>query len=84
MVHNAGLVSKAYKQRGMHRHVISVGDEMPLPVDATEELVDTLVDAVAAIYQSVAVDVLQRSPESLMFGPHRNLGKEYFELREKE
>lgn len=79
LVHNAGLVSKAYKQRGTHRHALSVGDEMPLPENAIEELIDTLVDAVAAVYQSVAVDVLKRAPESLMFGPHRNLRKEHFE-----
>jgi hypothetical protein len=84
MVHNAGLVSKSYKQRGTHRHALSIGDEMPLPENATEELIDTLVDAVAAIYQSVAIDVLKRTPESLMFGPHRNLSKEHFEPHEEE
>jgi hypothetical protein len=82
MVHNAGLVSKAYKQRGMQRQTLSMGDEMPLPENATEELIDTLVDAVATVYKSVAVDVLHRHPESLMFGPHRNLSKEHFEPRE--
>jgi len=82
MVHNSGLVSKAYKQRGMNRHSLSVGDEMPLPEEETEELIDILVDSVTAIYRSVAVNVLKRSAETLMFGPHRNLGEEYFEPRE--
>jgi hypothetical protein len=75
LVHNSGLVSKAYKQRGMNRNALSIGDEMPLPEDSTEELIDTLVDSVAVIYRSVAVDVLRRSPDSLMFGPHRNLSE---------
>lgn len=82
MVHNASLVSKVYKQRGMNRHSLSVGDGMPLPEEETEELIDILVDSVTAIYRSVAVNVLKRSAETLMFGSHRNLDKECFEPRE--
>lgn len=84
LVHNAGLVSKAYKQCGTHHHALAVGAEMPLPEDAIEELIDTLVDAVAAVYHSVAIDVLKRASESLVFGPHRNLSKEHFEPHGEE
>ena len=83
LVHNAGLVSKAYKQRGMGRSKLSVGDEIPLPEQAIEELLDTLVDAVADTYRSVSIDVLQKPPDRLMFGPYRSLSKESFEPRQE-
>ena len=84
LVHNAGLVSQAYKQWGMARSTLSVGDEIPLPADATEELLDTLVDTVAVIYRSVSVNVLKKSPDRLMFGPHRNPSKDCFEPSKEE
>ena len=56
-----------------------MGDEIPLPEEPIEELLDTLVDAVAAIYRLVSIDVLKKPADRLMLGPYRNLTQEYFE-----
>lgn len=79
IVHNAGLVNKFYKQRCEGTDNLAIGDEVPLPETETEDLLDTLVDEVEAIYRSISIDLLKKPAEKLMYGAYRNLSQEAFE-----
>jgi hypothetical protein len=73
IVHNAGLVSKAYKESGMAPKHLNVGDEMDLQEQPVEDLIDTLVDVVIAVYRSVSLQILKKPADRLMYGAHRNI-----------
>ena len=79
IVHNADLVSKFYKKRCEGTDNLAIGDEVPLPEAETEDLLDTLVDVVVAIYRSISIDLLKKPAERLMYGCYRNLPQEAFE-----
>lgn len=69
IVHNAGLVSKAYKESGKAPNNLNVGDELDLTEQATEVLIDALIDVVTDVYRSISLQILKKPLERLMFGP---------------
>ena len=50
---------------------LKVGDEVELKDEQTEEQLDVLIDVLTAVYRTVAVQVLKKPADRLMFGPHR-------------
>jgi hypothetical protein len=71
LVHNAGRVSAQFKNSGAVAAHVQVGDEVELKDEQTEGMLDVLVDALTVVYRTVAVQVLNKPADRLMFGPHR-------------
>jgi len=69
LVHNAGRVSRPYKDSGRAPSHLEIGDELDLTTKHTEYLTDNLVDLITELYRSVSIDVLGKGPENLMYEP---------------
>ncbi|MEX1096271.1 MAG: hypothetical protein WED34_09495 [Planctomycetales bacterium] len=71
IVHNAGRVSTQFKNSGAVAAHVQVGDEVELRDEQIEGMLDVLVDVLTVVYRTVAVQVLNKPADRLMFGPHR-------------